>query len=96
MIPLTIEEARNFILLKQGLLGEYRFTGKQGALDYVRQAGCIQFDPVDACGKNAELTLQSRVKGFTKQTLYELLYEDRRLVDYPDKNISIIPAEDWP
>lgn len=96
MIPLTIEEARNFILLKQGLLGEYRFTGKQGALDYVRQAGCIQFDPVDACGKNAELTLQSRVKGFTKQTLYELLYEDRSLVDYPDKNISIIPAEDWP
>ena len=96
MITMTIQEARNFILLKQGLLGEYRFTGKQGALDYVRQAGCIQFDPVDACGKNAELTLQSRVKGFTKQTLYELLYEDRKLVDYPDKNISIIPAEDWP
>ena len=96
MITMTIQEARNFILLKQGLLGESRFTGKQGALDYVRQAGCIQFDPVDACGKNAELTLQSRVKGFTKQTLYELLYEDRKLVDYPDKNISIIPAEDWP
>ncbi|MCD7907937.1 MAG: winged helix DNA-binding domain-containing protein [Clostridium sp.] len=96
MITLTNQQARDFILLKQGLLGEHRFTGKQGALDFVRQAGCIQFDPVDACGKNAELTLQSRVKGFTKEMLYELLYADRKLVDYPDKNISIIPAEDWP
>ena len=48
-------------MAKQGLIGEYRFAGKAGACDYVRQAGCIQFDPVDVCGKNAELTLQSRV-----------------------------------
>lgn len=96
MITLTNNQARQFILLKQGLLGEYRFFGKQGAFDYVRRAGCIQFDPVDSCGKNAELALQSRVKGFTKQTLYELLYNDRKLVDYPDKNLSVICAEDWP
>lgn len=61
-----------------------------------RQAGCIQFDPVDSCGKNAELTLQSRVKNFKKQTLHELLYKDYKLVDYPDKNLSIIPIENWP
>ena len=96
MIRLTNRQARQFMLLKQGLLGEYRFAGRQGALEYVRQAGCIQFDPVDACGKNAELTLQSRVKGFTKQMLQELLYQDRSLVDYPDKNLSIIAVEDWP
>lgn len=96
MIQLTNRQARQFLLLKQGLLGEPVFIGKQGAFDFVRQAGCIQFDPVDACGKNAELTLQSRVKGFTKRTLYELLYEDRLLVDYPDKNLSIFPTEDWP
>jgi uncharacterized protein YcaQ len=84
------------MLLKHGLLGEHKFIGKQGALDFVRQAGCIQFDPVDSCGRNAELTLQSRVRGFTKQMLYELLYVDRKLVDYPDKNLAIIPVEDWP
>lgn len=96
ILYMTNRQARQFILLKQGLLGEHRFIGKQGALDYVRQAGCIQFDPVDACGKNAELTLQSRVKGFTKQTLYDLLYENRNLVDFPDKNLSVFPIEDWP
>ena len=96
MITLSNRQARQFMLLKHGLLGGYKFTGKQGALDFVRQAGCIQFDPVDACGKNAELTLQSRVRGFTKKVLYDLLYRDRKLVDYPDKNLSIIPTEDWP
>jgi len=96
MIELTNQQARQFMLLKHGLLGEYKFVGKNGAYDFVRQAGCIQFDPVDACGKNAELTLQSRVKGFKKKTLQELLYQDRLLVDYPDKNLAIMPMEDWP
>lgn len=96
MLTLTNKQARQFILLKHGLLGAHKFVGKQGALEFVRQAGCIQFDPVDSCGKNAELTLQSRVKNFTKQTLSELLYTDRSLVDFPDKNLSIFPTEDWP
>ncbi|WP_313894522.1 DNA glycosylase AlkZ-like family protein [Psychrobacillus sp.] len=96
MIQLTNRQARQFLLLKHGLLGEYKFSGKQGVLDFARQANCIQYDPIDVCGKNAELVLQSRIKGFTKGMLAELLYEDRRLVDYPDKNLSIIPVEDWP
>ena len=57
MQTITREQARQFILAKQGLIGQYRFTGKDGAYEYVRQAGCIQYDPVDVCGKNAELTL---------------------------------------
>ncbi|MCA1293266.1 winged helix DNA-binding domain-containing protein [Paenibacillus sp. alder61] len=96
MIELTNRQARQFLLLKHGLLGEYQFTGKQGVLDFVRQVGCIQFDPIDVCGKNAELVLQSRIKGFTKNLLDELLYKDRLLIDYPDKNLAIMPVEDWP
>lgn len=96
MQTITKEQSRRFILAKQGLIGTYRFIGKVGAYEYVRQAGCIQYDPVDVCGKNAELTLQSRVKGFSKTMLQELLYEDRKLVDYADKELSIWPAEDWP
>ena len=96
MLTVTRAQARQFILIKQGLLGSHRFAGKNGALRYVRQAGCIQYDPVDVCGKNAELTLQSRVKGFTREMLAALLYEDRLLVDYSDKELSIWPREDWP
>ena len=96
MLTITREQARRYVLIRQGLLGAHRFAGKAGAYQYVRQAGCIQYDPVDVCGKNAELTLQSRVKGFTKQMLADLLYRDRLLVDYSDKELSIWPREDWP
>lgn len=96
MLTVTKNQARQFILLKQGLLGDYRFIRKDGAYQFVRQAGCIQFDPVDVCGRNAELTLQSRVKGFRRKMLNDLLYRDRLLVDYSDKELSIWPREDWP
>ena len=96
MTLLTKAQAREFILAKQGLLGSYRFIGKEGAYAYIEQAGCIQYDPVDVCGKNAELTLQSRVRGFRKSFLADLLYKDRLLVDYADKELSIWPVKDWP
>lgn len=92
---LTKEQARRFLLLKHGLLGAYKFEGKEGICEFVNQAGCIQFDPIDVCGKNAELVLQSRVAGFTKTMLGELLYEDRKLVDYFDKQLAIISIADW-
>ncbi len=95
-IIMTKVAARRFMLLKQGLLGERRFTGKAGVLDYVREASCIQFDPVDVCGMNADLVLQSRVDGYRKPWLQELLYEDRKLFDHFDKMMSIMAIEDWP
>lgn len=96
MIRLTNQQARQFLLLKHGLVGDYKFSDKQGIMAFVGQVGCIQFDPIDVCGKNAELVLQSRVKGFKKLMLDELLYEDRQLIDYPDKNLSILSVGDWP
>ncbi|MCL2198476.1 MAG: winged helix DNA-binding domain-containing protein [Defluviitaleaceae bacterium] len=95
-MTISNQQARYFLLLKHGLIGEHKFQGKQGVMDYVKQTGCIQYDPIDICGRNAELTLHARVKGFTKQTLYDLLYKDRLLLDYPDKNTAIIRTEDWP
>jgi len=94
-VKLTKKQARQFILLKQGLLGNYKFLGEEGVCQYIKQAGCIQFDPIDVCGKNAELVLQSRVEGFSKEMLHKLLYSDRKLIDYFDKNMSILSLEDW-
>lgn len=95
-ITLTNDQARRYILRKHGLLGPHKFQGKDGALAFVRQSGCIQFDPIDICGRNADLVLQSRIKNYKKSMLDELLYTDRLLFDYPDKCLSIIPTECWP
>lgn len=83
-------------MLKHGLLGEHQYVLKSGVMEFTRQVGCLQYDPIDICGKNAELVLQSRIRGFSKNMLEELLYEDRLLMDYPDKNLAIISIEDWP
>ena len=93
---ITKKQAKRFLLMKHGLYGEHIFSGKEGVYDFIRQAGCIQYDPIDVCGKNHELVLQSRVKDFDKNMLHELLYADRRLVDWFDKNQAIMPMEDWP
>lgn len=94
-LKLTNEQARDFVLLHQGLLGSYKFLGPQGIVDFVGQAGCVQFDPIDVCGKNAELVLQARVPAFDKDQLYDLLYKERKLVDYFDKCLAIVRASDW-
>lgn len=96
MITLSKAQARRFLTRLHGLSGPYMFSGKEGALAYIRQCGCIQYDPIDVCGKNSELVLQSRVKGFTKAMLEEMLYKDRSIIDHFDKNMAIYPIEDWP
>ena len=92
----TKQQAARFLLLRHGLIDHYRYCGKNGVLAFIRSVGCIQYDPIDVCGRNAELVLQARVKGFRKEMLQKLLYEDRSLIDYWDKCMAIFPVEDWP
>ena len=96
MRTISKQQAARFLLLHHGLIGPYRYTGKDGALAFIRSVGSIQYDPVDVCGRNAELVLQARVKGFRKEMLQELLYQDRKLIDFWDKCMAIFPVEDWP
>ncbi|MHB0998671.1 MAG: winged helix-turn-helix domain-containing protein [Armatimonadota bacterium] len=96
ILTITRQEARRFILAYQGLWPSYEFDGKQGILSYINRVGCIQFDPLDVVGRNAELVLQSRVDDYKPVMLNDLLYTDRRLVDGYDKMMSIYLTEDWP
>jgi uncharacterized protein YcaQ len=65
-------------------------------LDYVRHVNCIQYDPINVVGQNSHLVLQSRVRGYKPAMLDALLYQERKLVDGFDKQMSIYPMEDWP
>ncbi|MGB2894625.1 MAG: crosslink repair DNA glycosylase YcaQ family protein [Anaerolineales bacterium] len=98
MEPLTItkRQARRFILAHQGLWPPYESQGKVGVLEFIHRVGCIQFDPLNIVGRNPELVLQARVSGFRPLMLQDLLYEDRKLLDGWDKNMSIYGVEDWP
>jgi uncharacterized protein YcaQ len=93
---LTRQQARRFLLVHQGLWPPCSLTGKAGVLSYIRRVGCIQYDPLNIVGRNAELALQARIANFRPEMLDELLYEDRALLDGWDKNMSIYAVEDWP
>ena len=95
-LTITKQQARRLILAHQGLWPAYELEGKAGVLEYIQRVGCIQFDPLNIVGRNPELVLQARVSGFQPVMLQELLYEDRKLLDGWDKNMSIYSVEDWP
>ncbi len=88
-------QARRFLLRRHGLIGKHQYSGKAGIMAFTKLVGCIQFDPVNVCGRNADIVLHSRIHQYNKEHLDELLYKDRLLVDYFDKNLSILPIEDY-
>ncbi len=95
-LTLSKRQARQFILAHQGLWPPYSLAGKCGILQHIRRVGCIQFDPLDIVGHNSELVLQSRVLGFRRAMLQELLYGERQLLDGYDKMMAIYSVYDWP
>ncbi len=90
------ETARNFLVNYQNLNGNGKLKGPNGVVEYMQKVRCIQYDPLDVVGRNADLVLQSRVANYRSDVLFDLLYKERVLYDSPDKMISIIPTEDYP
>lgn len=67
-----------------------------GTVAFFARHQCVQVDPIDVAGRNADLTLQSRVTGYRRQHLIELLYKERSLFEYYCKMLSIMPVELYP
>jgi uncharacterized protein len=95
-MQISKSQARRFLLAYQGLWPPCSFEGKAGIMAYMQRMRCIQYDPLDIVGTNPDLVLQARVAGYRPEMLRELLYQERRLLDGWDKNVSIYPVEDWP
>ncbi len=95
-ISISNTDARRFMLSHHCLWPPRNLGGKTGILDYIRLVGSIQFDPINVVGRNPDLVLQSRVKNYHPELLYELLYEDRTLLDGWDKVASIYLTQDRP
>lgn len=95
-LHITQAQARRFLIAYHGL-DRYGPKGKEATIrEYFAKAGSIQFDPLDVCGKNAELVLQSRVKDFRPSDLYTLLYKKRVLTEGWDKMMCIYNMVDYP
>lgn len=96
MEKLTQREARRYLLSVQGLRPPRELSGRSGVIKVLGRLKCLQFDPIDIVGRNHEIALQARVKGFNRKVLNSLLYEERVLVEGWDKQMSFGPMEDRP
>lgn len=97
-MQITLEQARTFLTLLHFSDARIDAGGSpSGQLNaHVRRLGCVQYDPLDVVGRNADLVLQSRIPGYKPDLLYKALYVDRTLFEGLDKNFAIYPAEDFP
>ncbi len=93
---ISLNEARMFLMTYQGLNHDGNSQDEDSVLDYFRKVGCIQFDPLNIVGRNADLVLQSRIKNYNSSILNDLLYEKRYLMDGWDKMMAIYLQTDWP
>jgi len=105
MYSLSKEEFRSFLIRYHSLDNFDRLSGKGKTQvlkpaaqikKLMRRLGSVQYDPLNVVGRNPDLVFQSRIKGFTVDTLEDLLYKERYLVDGWDKEMSIYPSADWP
>ena len=64
MLTLTNRQARDLLVRYHNLDGQDGFSGIDGAKAVMNRLGAIQYDPLNVVGRNAELVLQSRVRGF--------------------------------
>lgn len=90
------EQAQNFLVNYHGLGCTKYANGEHGVLAFVKTVGCIQYDPLNVVGRNADLVLQSRIESYTPKMLEKIMYTDRALIDGWDKMMAIYMAKDWP
>ena len=95
MKSISVKDVRIFILFQQDLLGSKKYNGKNDILTYFHKHKMIQFDPVNICGRNAEIVLFSRFSNINKDDIYTLLYKEKSLMEAYDKKLCIILSDDW-
>lgn len=95
-LHLDTRTARRLFLDWQSLLPPRSLSGNKGMRTWLERIRCVQFDPLDRCGRNADLTLQARVRGYRPKMLRDAVERDAWLVEGWDKQMSFYSTEDWP
>lgn len=94
MIELTPDEARSWLVSHHGLarpLGE----GREGARALLRRARCIQLDPLDPIGTNADLVALARVDGLVRGEVYDAVLPGHAFEHFA-KERCLLPAVAFP
>ena len=82
MLTINIDTARRFILGKQGLWPGRRWRGIEGTEQAMRAMEYLQLDPLHIIARSQDITLHSRVLGYTPGRWEEVTYQQRKFFDW--------------
>lgn len=94
MIELSPDEARLRLLAATGLSGAREVSGLPGALEVLDALGCVQLDPLDRVGTNADLVLHARVDALRRGDWARLM--PRHAFEHFAKERCLLPARLFP
>jgi uncharacterized protein len=92
---INLETARRFILGKQGLWPGRRFSGAQGTEQAMRNMEFLQLDPLQIIARSHDITLHSRVIGYTPGLWEKIAYEQRKFFDWGGW-LAVRPMDELP
>jgi uncharacterized protein len=92
---LSQDEARRFLVAHHHLARPSFPSGAEGVRAVLRALHCIQLDPLDAIGTNADLVVLARVDGVSRGDVHRHLYPGHAFEHFA-KERCILPAEALP
>lgn len=88
------KQAKRFLLSKQMLIGS-KEKGQNSIERVFDTLRIVQYDPLNPCGRNPDLVLQARISNYHPGDYHKWLYEDKKGIECYDKELCIIPIEDF-
>ena len=82
MLTIDNETARRFILGKQGLWPGRRWRGLKGTEQAMRTMEYLQLDPLQIIARSQDISLYSRVLGYTPELWQNAAYKQRKFFDW--------------
>jgi len=94
-MAISKQAARRLMIEKQGFGPQPSAIEKKDIFETVDRLGCVQIDTINVVERAHYLTLWSRLGGYDKEILHDLLYRDRLLFEHWAHASSIIPLRDY-
>ncbi len=94
-LTLGPEQARNYLVGQAGLRAMSPLRGAEGVRALLQRRRCIQLDPLDRIGTNADLVALARVRGIRRGDVYRHLLPGHAFEHFA-KERCLLPASAFP
>jgi uncharacterized protein YcaQ len=92
---ISAEEARNFLVSHHGLKQMTLPAGKAGVVALLNERRCIQLDPLDVLGTNADVVAMARIDELKRGDVYRAVFPGHAFEHFA-KERCLLPASHFP